>query len=961
MIQKYKTLLISMIALLLLAGSALAQVPRFAVISDPHFYDTDLGTTGMAFENYLARDRKMLRESEAILVSALEKIKSQNPDFVIIPGDLTKDGERSSHLKLAGHLAGLEASGIEVFVVPGNHDINNPHAVAFDGDETFPVEHVTPEDFIGIYGPFGYDQAIARDPDSLSYVAEPVEGVWLFGIDACQYHNNLANGHPETGGAISEETLNWILDKLFEAKLRGKTVAGFLHHGVLEHFSGQAQMYADYVIEDGEMVAETLSAAGLQLLFSGHFHANDITQSVWEEDRLYDVETGSLVTYPSPYRLVDLHGRNAAAVRTFYVDAIDYDTNNLPFPDYARDYLLPGLTNIAAYVLTLPQDQGGFMLSYEEALEAAPIVAQAFLAHYAGDELPDGVALGLIQSYLQSPDPRYQGLGQALGTLWTDLAPADGSALLRLSPDISMTVLGSYNTNIFDEGAAEISAYDPESQTLFVVNGEDKVIDMLDISDPTVPVHVDVIDITPYGAAPNSVAVSNGLAAVAVEADIAQHSGKVAVFTTSGEFLKSFTVGALPDMVTFTPDGRYILTANEGEPNDDYSVDPEGSISIIDLTRGLERARVKTADFRRFNKKKTALTANGVRIFGPEATVAQDVEPEYITVLPHSPFAWVSLQENNAVAKVHIRSGRIVKIMPLGFKDHGLAGNGLDTSDKDDTINIRPYDNVLGMYQPDAIASYRVFGRTFIVTANEGDGRDYDTFSDEERVEDLRLDPEAFSDVQGLQSKDALGRLKVTNTLGDTDGDGDFDRLYAYGTRSFSIFKATARGLVPVFDSGDQFEQITAAASPKDFNSDNDENDSFDSRSDAKGPEPEGLAIGTIGRRTYAFIGLERMGGIMVYEITRPWAPQFVQYLNKRDFSGDAEAGTAGDLGPEGIAFIPAEESPDGRPMLAVANEVSGTTTLYGIQVAADSALEFLQGTIWSPAAFPKGKKDGIQ
>lgn len=225
-----------------------------------------------------------------------------------------------------------------------------------------------------------------------------------------------------------------------------------------------------------------------------------------------------------------------------------------------------------------------------------------------------------------------------------------------------------------------------------------------------------------------------------------------------------------------------------------------------------------------------------------------------------------------------------------------------------------------------------IFGRTYIVTANEGDGRDYDAFSDGARVDDLPLDPAAFPDADTLQRKDRLGRLKVTTQLGDTDGDGDYERLFTYGARSFSIFKVTREGLIPVFDSGDQFEQITAAALPEDFNSDNDVNDSFDSRSDAKGPEPEGIVIGTIGHHTYVFIGLERVGGIMVYDVTRPWAPQFVQYVNNRDFDGDAEAGTAGDLGPEGIAFIPATDSPDGQPMLAVANEVSGTTTLYSIE-----------------------------
>lgn len=302
-------------------------------------------------------------------------------------------------------------------------------------------------------------------------------------------------------------------------------------------------------------------------------------------------------------------------------------------------------------------------------------------------------------------------------------------------------------------------------------------------------------------------------------------------------------------------------------------------------------------------------------------------------MLPHSPFAWVSLQENNAIAKINVLSGKVATIIPLGYKDHGQAIDGLDASDKDDAINIMPYEGVLGMYQPDAIAAYRVRNQTYLVTANEGDARDYDAFGEEERVEDLTLDPVAFPNSAHLQEESVLGRLTVTDTLGDIDNDGDYDKLYAFGGRSFSILKYTRHGLKKVFDSGDQFEQITGAVFPADFNSTNDENDSFDNRSDNKGPEPEGLAIGAIGRHTYAFIGLERIGGIMVYDITSPAAPEFVQYINNRDFSGDAEEGTAGDLGPEGITFIPAQKSSNGKPMLAVSNEVSGSTTLYEIDI----------------------------
>ncbi len=374
-----------------------------------------------------------------------------------------------------------------------------------------------------------------------------------------------------------------------------------------------------------------------------------------------------------------------------------------------------------------------------------------------------------------------------------------------------------------------------------------------------------------------------------------------------------------------------MLVANEGEPNDACTVDPEGSVSIIDVSGGVESATVTTAGFSAFNARAEALKAAGVRIFGPGATVAQDLEPEYIAVSRDSKKAWVSLQENNAVAVLNIPARRITHVLPLGFKDQGLPGNGLDASNKDDAINISTYANIFGMYQPDAIAAFEAFGKQYLITANEGDARDYDGFSEEKRVKKLALDPEAFPNAGDLQQDEVLGRLKVTNTLGDTDEDGDFDELYAYGARSFSIFRHTPSGLEPVYDSGDQFEQITAAVLPEDFNSNNDENGSFDSRSDDKGPEPEGVTTGVIKGHTFAFIGLERIGGVMVYDMTTPAAPKFVQYINSRDFSGDPASGTAGDLGPEGLIFIPETESPSGKPLLVVAYEVSGSTSIYEI------------------------------
>lgn len=514
---------------------------------------------------------------------------------------------------------------------------------------------------------------------------------------------------------------------------------------------------------------------------------------------------------------------------------------------------------------------------------------------------------------------------------------------------IELNELGTYASGVFDESAAEIVAHDPANQRLFVINANDATVDVLDIQDPTQPTKMATIDATQEGASANSVAVYGDLVAVAIEAVVKQDNGKV-VFYNASDLGKvgEVEVGALPDMLTFTRDGQKVLVANEGEPSDDYTVDPEGSVSVIDLSAGVAGATVTTADFTAFNGQETQLREDGVRIFGPNASAAQDFEPEYIAVSVDNTTAWVALQENNAVAELDIEAGEILRILPLGFKDHRILGNELDASnrdlnaiDNDGRINIRNWP-VKGMYQPDAITSYGFNGKTYYITANEGDSRDYAGFSEEFRIGDLTLAANVFDG--DIQNDENLGRLNVTSTLGVSNGcdpsdpatdvevDCEYSELYSYGARSFSIWTADGN---QVFDSGSEFERITAQMIPDNFNSNNDEN-AFDNRSDDKGPEPEAVVTGEINGQTFAFVGLERVGGLMVYNVTNPQNPEFVQYLNNRDFSStqtDLEAGMAGDLGPEGLAFITADNSPNGAPMLAVGNEVSGTTTLYGIDV----------------------------
>ncbi len=472
---------------------------------------------------------------------------------------------------------------------------------------------------------------------------------------------------------------------------------------------------------------------------------------------------------------------------------------------------------------------------------------------------------------------------------------------------VSLDFQGRYDGGL-GEDSAEISAFDPVSNQLFITNSVNNTIDFVGITDPTMPEFNLRLELDAFGAGINSVAFNDGILAAALAADPETDNGTVAFFDSAGMFLNQVTVGALPDMITFTPDGSKLLVANEGEPNDDYTIDPEGSVSIIDI--GTFNVNTVTFD---------GVPIEGdVRVFGPGATPAQDFEPEYIAVAPDGTQAFVALQENNALAILDLETETFEKVVGLGFKDFNDPANPIDASNRDDAINIQNWP-VFGMYQPDAIAAYEAAdGNTYVVTANEGDARDYDGFSEEARVEDVDLDPTAFPNADELQKEENLGRLKITTTLGDTDGDGDFDELYAYGGRSFSIFDADGN---LVFDSAAEFEKITAEQIPDLFNGQDNDPDEFDDRSDDKGPEPEGVTIGNFDGRTLAFVGLERVGGVMIYDISDPTNAKFLSYTPN----------LPEDISPEGILYISAEDSPTGQTLLVTTNEVSGTTTVFAV------------------------------
>ncbi|QYK04856.1 choice-of-anchor I family protein [Shewanella zhangzhouensis] len=562
--------------------------------------------------------------------------------------------------------------------------------------------------------------------------------------------------------------------------------------------------------------------------------------------------------------------------------------------------------------------------------------------------------------------------------------------------ELDIQVVGRFASGIYGKSAAEIVQFHKASAKVFAINAASNHIEVISLAGlPTAavanPVSDNSLTSTPMSfpasvkvknaddseteltlGVANSLAIQGDWLALAVENAVKTATGAVLFYQLdsngSATFVKAVAAGALPDMLTFTPDGTRVLVANEGEPDTDYLADPEGSISVIALgdNQPADMAQhinfgtdmrfssklIKATDYDTDAKRMALLKASGVKFAGPDGTTAaQDIEPEYISVAADSKTAWVSLQENNAIGIVDLEA-MTVEVKALGVKD--WSQYRLDFTNKDEVIQLQHAPGVYGMYQPDTIATYSWNGATFIVSANEGDSRDWNAYSEDIRVADV-VDPDEFNlqlsaELQNLYDvsggKNGLGRLKVTSALLDEDQDGIVERLYAYGGRSFSIWDAQ---LNQVFDSGDDFGRIAAAVLGNNANSSHSENKG-DDRSDDKGGEPEAIDVGTINGRTYAFIGQERSGDLFVYDISNPFQAAFVAHYNNRNFDVSfelddelanpcdssegmdcTEVPNAGDLGPESIKFISADDSPSGQPLLVVGNEVSGSVTLYQV------------------------------
>ena len=402
---------------------------KIAVMSDIHYLSPSLlkkgAANGAAFQAYLAADPKLLEYSDPILRKVISQLKRDKPDIVLIPGDLTKDGEKVCHEAVALMLQQLAECGIKVFVIPGNHDINNPEARKYDGDYESPTPTIKAGDFPKIYGNFGYKNAICRDPNSLTYIGQPYKGLWILGIDDCEYYNNTDKAI--VAGVIKPETMTWILGKLQEAKQKNITVLSMMHHGIVEHFMGQETLDPGYVTTGYKTNGPLLMAAGLKIMFTGHYHANDITMLGTEVgDVLYDIETGSLVTPPSPYRMITLTNKGMD-ISTNWVTSINCPLpGGLSFTDYSNAFLSGHLDGYFAFYLY--SVYGSLGVTPELAEFMAPQFRNAMMAHYAGDETiwPDEQVADNVIAGIAPP------LGEALQSLWFDLPTADNQFHINL-------------------------------------------------------------------------------------------------------------------------------------------------------------------------------------------------------------------------------------------------------------------------------------------------------------------------------------------------------------------------------------------------------------------------------------------------------------------------------------------------------------------------------------------------
>lgn len=559
------------------------------------------------------------------------------------------------------------------------------------------------------------------------------------------------------------------------------------------------------------------------------------------------------------------------------------------------------------------------------------------------------VASVLLTACGSSSSKQQNAQNQGASTAPTPNQPQQTAKPVRI---VSVDLIARHTAGVFDESAAEIVDYHKNSKRAYVINAEAKKINVLNLSNLstqaitgnaaftlsnlTAETSIDVgAKIKPENAsefevgAINSLSIEGELMAVAVENKDPQANGAILFYRLDNQGhaskLHAVKAGAMPDMVKLTPDGKFALSADEGEPDKKYTKDPEGTVTLVRIQNGVPSKDSRQLDFNSVTIPDEVIIKQGV------TQKSKDLEPEYISVADNSSTAWVSLQENNALAIIDLTQStpQIDKVVSLGFKDHGQEVNRLDAINNK-KAELKAHAGLYGMYMPDTLASYSLNSKHYVLSANEGDGRDYKKYTNESKVKKLKK-PLA-GHLASLKTE--LAELKVHTEMG-LNAQGEYTKLYAFGARSFSIWDAQGK---QVYDSGSLLESEVLKANATFFNTTS-KKLKLDDRSDNKGPEPEAIAVGQIGGSHFAFVGLERQGGFMLFDISNPQDVKFVRYVNNRNFATDnidkkgkyKNKDKAGDLAPESIKFVAAKDSAIGLPLLIVANEVSGSTSVYKI------------------------------
>lgn len=486
---------------------------------------------------------------------------------------------------------------------------------------------------------------------------------------------------------------------------------------------------------------------------------------------------------------------------------------------------------------------------------------------------------------------------------------------------------------------AEIFQYDPRTQKVYsTASGSVPGVEVIDFRDPREPQRIQIVDLSEAFATAKldsvaSVAIDptgRGLGAAAlIPEDSNVNPGRIGLFNMrTGAVLGFVEVGYHPDSVAFAPDGQTILVANEGEFSAKGPSAP-GSISVIDVhdLTVLEPIKGLTAETYGFTEENLAsgVDLSGLRSNQPGAAPETFLEPEYVIGVGQK--AFVSIQESNAIGVFDTEAKQWVAVHDLLLRTHDI-----DTSDRDSEAKLfetKPEARLFHIPMPDMIAAYEVEGRSYILTANEGDARPDGL--DVARVHDLgkkgrpplnRQYKRKLSELYGPHTfKNAnLGRLEVSIVDGLNEK-GEIINLHTFGSRSFSILDADSGEIV--FDSGSDFERLSARFGGQNYNA-NQEPGDFDSRSDAKGPEPEAVTVGTIDGRNFAFIAMERSGFVFIYDVTNPQAAYCVGMIDTLGDDGH-------DLAPEFLQFVPASDNATGLDLILIGFEKSQTISTYSL------------------------------